>query len=110
LFQSVVGKSELVEEFVNGFLNTDPGFRESIITSMLKGEGVIDEIKTLEESKITKLLIHAKDDSLVNVEYIRKIGAITNSEVKIINGGHYLPIDNSNGMIETLKTFLEKVN
>jgi pimeloyl-ACP methyl ester carboxylesterase len=110
LFQSLFVKRSVPEDQIKTFLKTDPAFREHILASVLNGNGVNDEITTLAKTAVPTLLLHAMEDAFVNSEYVQKIAAQANSEVSTVEGGHMLPLDNPDGMINALKLFLKNVH
>jgi len=108
LFDQLFINRNSTEMDVECFLSTDPVFREMFTASVIKGNGLINELDALKNALIPKLLMHAMGDVLINVGYVKEIATSTHSTFIDIDGGHLLPLDNPESIVKTLSPFLDK--
>ncbi len=88
-----VYQKSVKETLKNDFVNTDPEFRKILAENLLVDQKYSDEKLIFENLDILKFVIHGKEDSAVNFEYLldlkktNKKGSLTIFEIE--DCGHY---------------------
>ena len=101
---------DALEEIVQSILNTDPNARTYMAASIGQGK-MKDEIEIVRNLPVPLAILHAEQDALVNLDYIRglDIPTLWKGEVRIIkDSGHSPQLENPDEFNSVLNSFLEE--
>ncbi|MBM1105427.1 alpha/beta hydrolase [Aurantibacter crassamenti] len=104
-------KSDLVPyNFKERIHNTDAKFREDIGLSLANGE-LANEVEILAKTEMPVAILHGKNDSLVNLEYLKQLSIpnLWRNKINIIESSHSPHLEKPEEFNRLLLKFLENL-
>lgn len=108
----IAEKGEARDFILSDIIKTDPPVRDNIGKSIMECDFGGDEIQILKQLQIPISVVHGLRDTIVNLDYIKKVSFknLWENEIKIIpNAGHCPQLENAKEFNTLLGRFLDFV-